>query len=72
MFARLLQQWLIRRIRRVQSDYVRDRQSPFVAPEPFDSVPGTYLALSFDGEVEPTAATLEEAFDYVGSAEADG
>ena len=60
MVARTLQKWLICGIRRVQLDHVRDRQAPFAAREPFDSIPGTYVAFSLNREIEPTAAALRK------------
>ena len=60
MVARILQQWLIGGMRRIQRDHVRDRQPPFVTLEPFDSVPGAHLAFSLDREIEPAAAAVEK------------
>jgi hypothetical protein len=62
---------LICGIRRVQRDHVRDRQAPFVAREPLDSIPGTYVAFSLNREIEPTAAAPEETLDHFDLPETD-
>src|SRR6266536_6410873 len=71
MFARTLQQWLIRGVRRVQGDDVSDRQARFVAREPLDGIPGAYIAFSLDGEVEAAPTALEEALNHFGLPETD-
>ena len=71
MVARTLQKGLIRGIRRVQRGDVRDRQAPFAAREPFDSIPGTYVAFSLNREIEPTPVALEETLDHFDLPETD-
>src|SRR6266567_5141633 len=71
MFARTLQQWLIRGVRRVQGDHLSDRQARFAAREPLNGIPGTYIAFSLNGEVEPAASALEETLDHFRLAETD-
>src|SRR5206468_6088769 len=71
MVASALQKLLIRGIRRVQLDHVRDRKASFVTREPFDGIPGAYVAFLLNGEIEPAAATPEETLDHLGLSEAD-
>src|SRR5215472_4742819 len=71
MVARVRQQRLVPGIGRVQADYVRHRQAPFVSREPFNCIAWTQLAFSLDGEIEPTAAALKETLDDVRSAKPD-
>ena len=71
MVARARKKWLIRGIRRVQRDHVRNRQAPFVARQPLDSIPSTYVAFSLNGEIEPAAAALKETLDHFGLPETD-
>ena len=69
--ARSLQQRLIHGIRCVQHNHIRDRQAPFVAREPLDSISYTDLAFALDGEIEPAAPALVETLDHLGLPEAD-
>ena len=66
MIARILEHWLIRGIRAVQADHIRDCQAPFVARDALNNIPGTDLAFALDSEIESAAAALMEALDHAG------